>query len=272
MDATNDATDRVREPVVAGTFYPSNPDDLGYMVDRLLANATPRPPHAAPPKAVIAPHAGYLYSGPIAATAYRALESRRDEITRVVLLGPSHRVPLRGLALPTAAAFATPFGEVAIDDVATRHLLSLPSVVVDDEPHADEHSLEVQLPFLQRVLGPDWILVPVAVGNVTPLAVADVLAALWGGTETAVVVSTDLSHYHDYATATDLDQRTAEAIVSRDLDAISTTDACGANPLRGLLELTQRAGLEIELLDLRNSGDTAGDRTKVVGYGAFAVA
>jgi AmmeMemoRadiSam system protein B len=242
------------------------------MLRRLLDDAPAPASYAPSPKAIIAPHAGYVYSGPIAAYAYRAIESKRGEIQRVILLGPSHRVPLRGMALPSTDSFATPLGEVAIDESARRRLRSIATVVVDDAPHADEHSLEVHIPFLQHVLGIEWTLVPIAVGRATPLEVADVLAAMWGGPETAVVVSTDLSHYHDHATAAALDRRTAAAIVDRDVAAISVTDACGAHPLRGLIELTRTAGLGIELLDLRSSGDTAGDRDKVVGYGAFTVA
>jgi AmmeMemoRadiSam system protein B len=263
---------RVRPPVVAGTFYPREEADLRATVEHLLASAPERPPHVPPAKAIIAPHAGYLYSGPIAASAYRAIEPRADDVTRVVLLGPAHRVPVRGLAAPSVDAFATPLGEVPIDDAARQHVASLPHVVVDDRPHVDEHSLEVHLPFLQVVLRREWTLVPLLVGEAIPIEVADVLAPLWGGPETLVVVSTDLSHYHDHDTAEVLDRRTAAAIVRREVDAIHGHDACGARPVRGLLELSRRAGLEVELLDVRNSGDTAGDRARVVGYGAFAVA
>jgi AmmeMemoRadiSam system protein B len=173
--------------------------------------------------------------------------------------------------VPSVDAFETPLGLVPIDQAARAHVAALPNVMIDDEPHADEHSIEVHVPFLQVVLGDGWQLVPIVVGDAAPIHVADVLAPLWGGPETLIVVSTDLSHYHDHATAQQLDARTAAAIVSRSVDAIATTDACGARPLRGLLELSRQAGLGVELLDLRNSGDTAGDRHKVVGYGAFAV-
>jgi AmmeMemoRadiSam system protein B len=261
----------VRQPVVAGTFYPSDPEQLTAQIDHVLARADPRPAHAPPAKAIVAPHAGYLYSGPIAATAYRAIEGRSDDVERVVLLGPAHRVPLEGMAIPSVDAFRTPLGDVPIDDVARRQIASLPGVVTDDRPHRDEHSLEVHLPFLQRVLVGPWELVPIVVGRAAPIEVADVLATLWGGSETLVVVSSDLSHYHDYGTAVALDQRTAAAIVGCEVDAITPQDACGAHPVRGLLELCRRAGLDVELLDLRNSGDTGGERTSVVGYGAFAL-
>jgi AmmeMemoRadiSam system protein B len=240
------------------------------VLDDLIAHA-PAPNGVAAPKAIVAPHAGYIYSGPIAATAYRRIEARWPEIERVVLIGPSHRVPLDGLAVAGVDAFATPHGEVPIDRQARDAVAVLPDVVVDDVPHADEHSLEVHLPFLQHLLTRPWSVVPIVVGRAPALEVADVLASVWGGPETLVVVSTDLSHYHDYPTAAALDRRTADAIVAREVDKIDPADACGAHPLRGLLELTRRAGLEVELLDLRSSGDTAGDRTKVVGYGAFAV-
>jgi len=256
--------------VVAGTFYPRDPEALATLVDDLLAQA-PAPVGVAAPKAIVAPHAGYIYSGPVAATAYRRLEPRRSEIERVVLVGPSHRVPFEGLAIAASDAFATPLGDIPIDTQCREAMSVLPHVVVDDAPHADEHSLEVHLPFLQRVLVGSWTLVPIVVGHAEPIAVADVLASAWGGSETLVVVSTDLSHYHDYATASALDRRTAESIVAREVDRIAPSDACGAHPLRGLLELSRRAGLGVELLDLRSSGDTAGDRNKVVGYGSFAV-
>jgi AmmeMemoRadiSam system protein B len=262
----------VRPPIVAGTFYPNDPDALRALLDRTLSSVEARASHEPAPKAIVAPHAGYIYSGPIAATAYRAIEPRAAEIQRVVLLGPAHRVPLRGMAVPSVDAFATPLGLATIDDAARRHIEVMPGVVVDDHPHADEHSLEVHVPFLQHVLGEGWQLLPIVVGQATPLDVADVLAALWGGHETLVVISTDLSHYHDYRTAAELDRRTAAAIVAGNVEGVSTEDACGAHPLRGLLELSRRAGFAIELLDLRSSGDTAGDRSRVVGYGAFAVA
>jgi AmmeMemoRadiSam system protein B len=263
---------RVRLPVVAGTFYPRRRAALQATVDDLLASTTPSLPDGPVPKAIVGPHAGYRYSGPIAATAYRAIRPRRHDITRVVLAGPSHRTRFDGLAVPTVDAFATPLGDVAIDRSARELAASSTGVVLDDRPHRDEHSLEVHLPLLQRSLGDDWELLPIAVGRATPAMVADVLTALWGGPETLVVVSTDLSHYHDYTTANALDRRTADAVVRADVDAIGLTDACGATPLRGLLELARRDALSIELVDLRNSADTSGDRDRVVGYGAFVVA
>jgi hypothetical protein len=212
-----------------------------------------------------------VYSGPVAASAYARVLPRRDEVTRVVLLGPNHRVPLRAMALPSVDALATPLGRVPIDTALRDSLAARPEVVVDDRPHEDEHSLEVHLPFLQVVLGDGWQVLPLVVGQVGVAAVADLLDAVWGGPETLVVVSTDLSHYHDHATAHALDSATAAAVVARRWREVEPERACGAYPLRGLLAEAERRDLPVELLDLRTSGDTAGDRRRVVGYGAFAV-
>ena len=275
------ATAAVRQPAVAGAFYPGDPDRLGRAITDSFAAAVsspdPEPNGDAPgsagiPKAVIVPHAGYVYSGPIAASAYRRVALGRDSITRVVLLGPSHRVPLAGIAVTGAAAFSTPFGLVAIDAAARQKAIDAsPLVRVDDGPHAAEHSLEVQLPFLQVVLR-RFDLLPLAVGDTSADDVADVLDAVWGGPETLIVVSTDLSHYRTYDDAQQLDARTAHSIVAAVPEKIGDRDACGARPLRGLLVGARRRGLTIEQLDVRNSGDTAGDRDRVVGYGAFALA
>jgi AmmeMemoRadiSam system protein B len=256
----------VRPAAVAGMFYPGVRHRLAEDVRGFLARVSSD--SRAPPKAVIVPHAGYVYSGPVAATAYARLAPLRETVTRVVLLGPTHRVAVRGLAVCDARAFATPLGEVAIDRDAVARVLALPQVVVSDAAHAHEHALEVQLPFLQTVLR-EFSLVPFAVGDATPQEVAQVLDVLWGGPETLVVVSSDLSHYHRYDVAREIDRGTADAIV-----ALSATldheQACGATPVNGLLVCAKRRGLVPALLDLRNSGDTAGDRSRVVGYGAFA--
>lgn len=261
----------VRPPAVAGLFYPSDPISLATVIDHCLgAVPEPAPEHGAP-VALVVPHAGYVYSGPVAATGYKRLASRQRAVRRVVVAGPSHRVPLRGLAVPRSTAFLTPFGPVPVDEqlreVACRHR----DVTVDDRPHAAEHALEVQLPFLQRILGTEgWSVLPLVVGDADPPVVADVLQDLLGD-ETLIVASTDLSHYERYADACEHDARTAAAVVAKDLDAIGPYDACGAYPLKGLLELARRRDLDVELLDLRNSGDTEGDRDRVVGYGAFAI-
>jgi len=220
------------------------------------------------PKALIVPHAGYVYSGGVAAEAYDRLRPARGIVRRVVLLGPCHRVPVRGLALPEAGAFATPLGQVPVDREAIASLAGLPQVVVSSAVHAEEHALEVQLPFLQRVLG-EFSLVPLAVGAATPEQVSEVIERLWGGEETLFVISSDLSHYHPYKEACDIDRGTARAILDYSTD-IDHEQACGATPVAGMLLAARRHALKVELLDLRNSGDTAGGRGRVVGYASFA--
>jgi AmmeMemoRadiSam system protein B len=260
----------VRPAAVAGLFYPAEPVALGAAIDAAFAGAGTAPNTPAP-KALVVPHAGYQYSGTVAAGAYLRLVPGRETIRRVVLLGPSHRVYVRGLALSTAAGWATPLGVVPLDSDAGRALAHLACVRSDDRPHASEHSLEVQLPFLQTVLA-DFVLVPIVVGDATIDEVAAVLDALWAGPETVVVVSTDLSHYHRYEDAVGIDARTAAAIATLRPTDVADDDACGARPLRGLLHTAARRQLSVDTIDLRNSGDTAGDRHRVVGYGAFALA
>jgi len=262
---------RVRPPAVAGSFYPGTPDALRAALRHAFTDAVMPVADAPVPKALVVPHAGYLYSGAIAASAYARIIPARSRVRRVVLLGPSHRVYVRGLAVPSVDAFGTPLGVVPIDAAGRSIALDLAGVQVDDRAHADEHSLEVQLPFLQSVLD-DFELLPFSVGDATVDEVAAVLDACWGGPETLVVISTDLSHYHRYDEATQLDARTAAAIVARRPDAVGDADACGAYPLRGLLQVASERGLSVEQLDVRNSGDTAGDHHRVVGYGAFAIA
>lgn len=257
----------VRQPAVAGMFYPADPGELGTMIEGLLAKARSA---GGTPKAIIAPHAGYPYSGPVAAEAYAGLRARRNEIRRVVLLGPAHRVFVRGLALPAADRFATPLGLIDIDQEAVAQIRQLPQVGVMDAAHAQEHSLEVHLPFLQTVLD-RFELVPLVVGEAEPGEVAEVLELLWGGDETLIVISSDLSHYYDYDTARAIDARTADNILKRRLEKIGPFEACGCIPLHGLLAIARSRDLHVELLDLRNSGDTAGPRDQVVGYGSFAV-
>jgi len=258
----------IRPAAVAGTFYPEDSAHLRTTVETLLLHA-PRPaPDRAPPKALIVPHAGYRYSGPIAASAYACLAAARTVIRRVVLLGPVHRVPVRGLALPGVDALSTPLGVVQVDRDAVEALIDLPQVVTTAAAHAEEHSLEVHLPFLQTVLA-DFTIVPLAVGDTTPDSVAEVLDRLWGGPETLIVVSSDLSHYLPAASASREDRATAEAILALD-PSIDHAHACGATPVNGLIVACRARGLYAELLDLRNSGDTAGDRSRVVGYASFA--
>jgi AmmeMemoRadiSam system protein B len=256
----------VRTPAVAGLFYPADTVELHAQVRQFLNQI--EPPAGLPPKAIIAPHAGYIYSGPIAASAYARLKAVRDTITRVVLLGPSHRVGFRGIAVSGMAAFDTPLGRIPVDQEAVELAQHLPGVGFLEQAHAQEHSLEVHLPFLQEVLR-DFKLVPLVVGDARPAEVGAVLEALWGGPETLIVVSSDLSHYHDYQTARRLDSETSRAIETLRFEEIGYEQACGRNPVNGLLWVAQRKGLHVETIDLRNSGDTAGPRDQVVGYGAY---
>jgi len=255
----------VRPPAVAGMFYPADAATLRGKVEALLAGAPAV--EGAPPKAIIAPHAGYIYSGPTAARVYAALRPWRRRIRRVALLGPTHRVAIDGLALPTCRAFATPLGDIPLDGEAMAALDALPQVSRNDAAHALEHSLEVQLPFLQCALD-DFTLVPLAVGHAGPEAVAGALESLWGGAETLLVVSSDLSHFLPQATARQVDGETCRRILAFDAH-IQPEQACGAHPINGLLLAAGRHGLRAALLDCCNSGDTAGDRERVVGYASF---
>ena len=259
----------IRPAAVAGAYYPGEPSALSATVRAQLSQAVPGTDTGATiPKALIVPHAGYIYSGATAALAYARLAGARSRIRRVVLLGPVHRVPVRGLALPGAGAFVTPLGEVQIDQAAVAALSGLPQVVVSAPAHAREHSLEVQLPFLQSVLE-DFKLVPLAVGNATPADVAQVLERLWGGPETLIVISTDLSHFLPYGAAQTLDRQTVQHILNFE-GPLTHEQACGGTPVNGLLLAARQHGLQPQLLGLCNSGDTAGDKNRVVGYAAVA--
>ena len=257
----------VRAPAVAGMFYPADPPTLRREVERYLAAATPSGPGSARVKAVIAPHAGYIYSGSTAGFAFAQLAADADEIRRIVLLGPAHQVALTGLGLPACEAFATPLGEVPVAAEAARRMAALPQVADHAAAHQREHSLEVELPFLQIVLD-EFELLPLVVGEATGEEIAEVLEAVWGGPETRIVISSDLSHYLPYDKARAIDGDTARAIV--ELEApLERGRACGGLPIDGLTVVARRRRLTARLLDLRNSGDTAGDRHRVVGYGAF---
>jgi MEMO1 family protein len=256
----------VRRAAVAGRFYPGDALELRATVERLLAGA---PIADGPsPKAIIAPHAGYLYSGPIAASAYARFMPDRRLIRRIVLLGPSHFLGFEGLALSSAQAFETPLGLVSVDTQGVRDLMSVPGVAILDQAHEMEHSLEVQLPYLQVILE-RFELVPLVAGDAPPAMIARVLEAVWGSSETRFVVSSDLSHYLDSERARVLDHATARAIESLHPADIGENQACGRVPIRGLLHLASARGLRARAVDLRNSGDTAGSRDRVVGYGAF---
>jgi len=250
-------SEKVRDPAVAGMFYPADPTELRRTVEDFLAAVPAR--DGTSPKAIIVPHAGYVYSGPIAASAYACI--RPADIFRVVLLGPAHRVWLEGVGASSASAWRTPLGDVPVE--------APPGFTVVDAAHTEEHSLEVQLPFLQAILG-DFTLIPLVVGNAGTEEISDILDTLWGGDETLIVISSDLSHYEDYETASRMDSATSQAIVDLDFHGLDAENACGRIPICGLLHLAKQKGMRAKLIDLRNSGDTAGTRDQVVGYGAYA--
>ena len=256
-----------RMPAVAGQFYPAEPAQLVNQVIDLLKSVKKRSSsdHV---KALIAPHAGFIYSGPIAASAYKSLKQQSDQIHRVVLLGPSHRVGFHGIATISANEYQMPQGNIKIDRSSMNMIESLPQVQQLDKAHEFEHSLEVQLPFLQSILN-DFTLVPLVVGDCQANQVAEVLELLWGGDETLIVISSDLSHFNNYDVACVQDQNTSDAILNLDPEKIQHNDACGRNPLNGLLVSAKKHNLKPDLIDLRNSGDTAGSHDRVVGYGAY---
>ena len=258
----------IKRAAVAGLFYPADPGELKSAVEELLANSKikHRPGRI---RALIVPHAGYVYSGPVAAKAFALLRAAHYYAGRAAIIGPAHKIWIRGIAVPSVRAFATPLGKIPLDTTVIEEIAALPSAAIDDKPHANEHALEVELPFLQTVLGSARI-VPLLVGSATPTEVAEVLSRLWDD-DTLIVVSSDLSHFLRYEDAQRRDSATADAIERLDETAIDFEDACGAIPVRGLLIEAKRRGLSIERLDLRNSGDTAGDRDRVVGYGAWAI-
>jgi hypothetical protein len=256
----------IRPAAMAGTFYPGESSALAAEVATYLGAA--RGARAPIPKAIIAPHAGYMYSGAIAGSIYARLAPLEGKVKRVVLAGPAHRVYVAGAAVPSVQGFASPLGTVPLDREALAALGELPFVEVSDAAHAREHSLEVHLPFLQSVLGP-FALVPIVVGGASPDQMAMLFDTVWGGPETLIVVSSDLSHYLPYDSARGRDRDTARAIVALEATLVPE-EACGAAPINGLLRAARRHGMIAELVDLRNSGDTAGGRDRVVGYGAFA--
>lgn len=257
----------IRKPAVAGMFYTANANELRSEV-RTFIQAGKHPEKLQNPKAIIGPHAGYVYSGPIAGSAYACLSPLKKSVKRVVLLGPSHRVGFRGIAGSTAKAFHTPLGDVPVDQDAFDEIADLPFVIRYDLAHRDEHSLEVHLPFLQESLE-DFSIVPLVVGDATSKETAEVIHRLWGGTETLIVVSSDLSHYLKYDDARRIDRITSDAIERLDPDAIEFEQACGRLPVQGLLVEAAKHRLKATTVDLRNSGDTAGEKRQVVGYGAY---
>ena len=257
----------VRPPAVASTFYPGDPSTLRAQI-RNFIDAVP-PSQNIPPKAIIAPHAGYIYSGLTAAFAYKPLLLAKSQIKRVVLLGPAHRVYVSGMAAPSTDYFATPLGQILIDRPAIEQVISqFDYVQTSDAAHAEEHSLEVHLPFLQETLE-DFALIPLVVGEATDSQVGAVLDTLWGGEETLIVISSDLSHFHSYEKAKQQDLNTAEIIERFEGDQLDYESACGRNPIKGLLAVAPHHQLSIQRVDLRNSGDTAGSKDRVVGYGSW---
>ncbi|MBI3560782.1 MAG: AmmeMemoRadiSam system protein B [Gammaproteobacteria bacterium] len=260
----------IRQPAVAGLFYPQDPVELEAMLSALLGEVKSRPTPSPTPRAIIAPHAGYIYSGPIAATAYAQVSALRGKISRIVLLGPAHRAHVAGVAASRATHFASPLGLIPLDQTAIQDLLTLPYVNYMDAAHTNEHSLEVHLPFLQKIFAV-FTLVPLLVGAATAQEVAAVLERFWEDEQSLIVISSDLSHYHEYCSAQQRDHATSAAIEALALEQIAYEDACGRDPIKGLLQLARNHQRQITTLDLRNSGDTAGPRDRVVGYGAYAV-
>ena len=261
----------IHEPAVAGLFYPGSAADLETMVAKLLRQTTSKVEGVGSLKALVVPHAGYIYSGSIAASAYNLLLPMAENIRRVVLLGPSHRVGFAGLALPEASHFRTPLGLVPLDMKLMTELLELPQVHTLEAAHLMEHCLEVQLPFLQNIL-PQFSLVPLVVGDATPEQVTEVIDKIASDDSTLLIVTTDLSHYHSYEEAKNRDAATSAAIKALQPEALNHDSACGRTPLAGMLLYARTHGLVVEEIDRCNSGDTAGDRDRVVGYGAYLIA
>lgn len=259
--------ENIRPTAVAGLFYPDNPDVLNDMLSQQLEFA-PLAPKQHRPKAIIVPHAGYIYSGEVAASVYQYLKPVRQIIKRVVIIGPSHRVGFNGLALSSADSFATPLGNIPLDHNSQDKLLFINGLHMFNQAHATEHSIEVQLPFLQKLLD-DFCIVPIVAGNASPKQVSQVISTLWGGAETLIIISSDLSHFHDYQTAQRLDKATSQAIIALDYEAIHSENACGCVGVNGLLKFAQVRKLIPSIIDLKNSGDTAGSKESVVGYGAY---
>lgn len=258
--------ENIRPAAVAGLFYPASNDELVQLVNNELSQATLKSQHK--PIAIIVPHAGYIYSGPIAASVFKYLQNFRSIIKRVLLIGPSHRVNFQGLALSNADFFQTPLGKVRLDKNCQEKLLNIPDIQLLDQAHENEHSLEVQLPFLQQVLN-NFSLIPIVAGHASAELVEQAIDSIWDGEETLIVVSSDLSHYHDYITAQELDNSTSKAIIGLDHTEIASENACGYVGVNGLLLFAKNHHLKASIIDVRNSGDTAGDKKSVVGYGGY---
>ena len=262
----------IREAAVAGAFYPADQHHLQACIEAYFGEATfhhAANKHHSLPKALILPHAGYIYSGAVAAEGYSLLADYAEDIHTVLLLGPSHRVAFRGIATTSSDYFSTPLGDIKVDREASEELQHLPSVYASDQAHLQEHSLEVHLPFLQSVLS-DFSIIPLVVGDATADEVAEVISLYLGKPGVLVVISTDLSHFHDYQQARTIDQQTSD-LINEKYFRLSGEQACGCRPLNGLLKLAAELQLSVEQLALCNSGDTSGDKSRVVGYGAYAI-
>ena len=257
---------RIRKPAVAGRFYSGQTDELAHDVEALLREAPLKP---VVPKALIVPHAGYIYSGPIAAIAYNTLKNIKESVSKVVLLGPSHRYGFKGVAVSDCDMYQTPMGDIPVDTAAVKKVMALDSVSELPQAHMHEHSLEVQLPFLQQLLGV-FTLLPLVVGDANAVEVAEILQQLWGGNETLIIISSDLSHFNSYKDAQVIDKQTTQAIESLSGHLLGE-QACGCRPINGLLLIAKEKGLQVTTLGVKNSGDTAGDKDQVVGYGAYAI-
>jgi AmmeMemoRadiSam system protein B len=256
-----------RSAAVSGLFYPDEPQILRDTIDTLLSQSAIKE-QSTQVKAIIAPHAGYQYSGLTAARVYKQLQTLRDRIQRVVLLGPSHRVAFEGMALTEADFFETPLGQIKVNKDDYPQLLAMENMFVFEQAHVAEHCIEVQLPFLQRILN-NFTIIPIVVGIADPHSVSNIIESLWGGDETLFVISSDLSHYQSYESAQQTDNETSRAILDLDFNAIQPNNACGCMAVNGLLNFAHRHPLTVKLIDQCNSGDTAGDKDKVVGYGSY---
>jgi hypothetical protein len=259
---------QIRKPCVAGLFYPDDPERLDFTLNQLFESVPENLKTGYSPHAIIVPHAGYIYSGEIAASAYSSILKRVQDIKRVVILGPSHQLALNGAACPSATHFDTPLGRIPLDVEEIARLQAQGLIEINDAAHVREHSIEVQLPFLQHILS-DFKIIPIVVGLEQAMPIAALLEPFWRAKDALIVVSSDLSHYLDYYDARKMDSDTSSAIEACRWQDISPTQACGCYPMRGLLQLAQEENSSVSCIDLRNSGDTAGDKSRVVGYGAY---
>ena len=260
--------EKIKQADVAGMFYPGEEASLRQMVDGFIQKALS---FDLRPRAIIAPHAGYIYSGSIAGTAYKTIAAVRDQIENVIIMSPAHRFYLRGIALHMADAFATPLGNIPVNIGIVKKIKQFSSVQWEERSFIQEHGLETHLPFIQRAFKPGIKIVPMIVGECQESEVAEILESVWEDPRNFVIISSDLSHFHSYADAKKLDRNTVDLIQNLDSQSLDTEFACGHYPICGLLNLARNRKLKIKALDIRSSGDTAGSKESVVGYGSFAV-